>query len=335
MKKLILLILFFSISFVYAQPGSLSGTVTDAKTGEALPGVNILLEGTYYGAATDVNGSFRIGGISEGNYTVKVSFIGYKTMQYTGIAIEGNKTKQLNVKLEESVLTLGQDVIVVGDKPLVDVEETQSKKTISKEDIDASVVENISDIISQQAGVVKSDNAIHIRGGRSYENAFLLDGVSVQDPLAGTGFGLQLSANAIEEVEVITGGYNAEFGQATSGVVNVKTREGGDRYNGYLSYKRDNFGNKSSYHVFNTDVAEANLSGPEPLTTYLLPALGIQIPGQLYFFGSFYMGITDGITQGYYKKTANQVYSSIFGGKTYAPRAENSWFWLGKLTYKF
>ena len=53
----------------------------------------------------------------------------------------------------------------------------------------------------------------------------MLDGVSVQDPLAGTGFGLQLSANAIEEVEVITGGFNAEFGQATSGIVNVKTRE--------------------------------------------------------------------------------------------------------------
>jgi len=334
MKKLILFLLFSSVCIVYAQSGSLSGNVTDAKTGEALPGVNIILKGTYYGAATDVNGNYRIGGISSGNYTVEVSFIGYKTMQFTGIIIEGNKPKQLNIKLEESVLTLDQDVVVVGDKPLMDVEETQSKKSISKEEIENAVVENVNDIIAQQAGVVKSDNSIHIRGGRSYENAFLLDGVSVQDPLAGTGFGLQLSANAIEEVEVITGGYNAEFGQATSGVVNVKTREGGERYSGYLSYKRDNFGNKSSYHVFNTDVAEANLSGPEPITKYVLPALGVQLPGELFFFGSFYMGITDGITQGYNKATARQVYSSIYGGSRFAPRAENSWFWLGKLTYK-
>jgi outer membrane receptor protein involved in Fe transport len=333
MKKLILFIIFSSVCIIYAQSGSLSGNVTDAKTGETLPGVNIILKGTYYGAATDVNGNYRIGGISSGNYTVEVSFIGYKTMQFTGIAIEG-KAKQLNIKLEESVLTLDQDVVVVGDKPLMDVEETQSKKSISKEEIENAVVENVSDIIAQQAGVVKSDNSIHIRGGRSYENAFLLDGVSVQDPLAGTGFGLQLSANAIEEVEVITGGYNAEFGQATSGVVNVKTREGGERYSGYLSYKRDNFGNKSSYHVFNTDVAEANLSGPEPITKYVLPALGVQIPGELLFFGSFYMGITDGITQGFNKATARQVYSSIYGGSRFAPRSENSWFWLGKLTYK-
>ncbi len=115
---------------------------------------------------------------------------------------------------------------MVGEKPLMDVEETQSKKDISREDIENSIVENITDVVTQQAGVVKTDNTIHIRGGRSYENAFLLDGVNVQDPLSGTGFGLQLSANAIEEVEVITGGFNAEYGQATSGVVNVKTRKG-------------------------------------------------------------------------------------------------------------
>ena len=71
----------------------------------------------------------------------------------------------------------------------------------------------------------------------------LIDGVSVQDPLSGTGYGLQISANSLEEVEVITGGYNAEYGQATSGVVNVRTKEGKyNEVNFYLSYKRDNFG---------------------------------------------------------------------------------------------
>ncbi len=235
--------------------------------------------------------------------------------------------------MEETVLTMDQDVIVVGEKPLVDAEETQSVKSIGRDEIDVAVIENVKDLVTQQTGVIQSDNAIHIRGGRSYENAFLLDGVSVQDPLAGTGFGLQLSANAIEEVEVITGGFNAEYGQATSGVINVKTREGGDRYSGSVSYKRDNFGNLSSNNVFNFDVAEANLSGPEPITSYLLPALGIEIPGKLSFFSSFYMGISDGITQGYYKPTAKQLYSSTFRGTRFAPRAENSWFWLGKLTY--
>jgi outer membrane receptor protein involved in Fe transport len=334
---------YFSIIFLFAgiisvfgqQSGNLSGKIVDAKSGEGLPGVNIILKGTYYGAATDINGNFRINSISTGSYTVEISYIGYKTIQFTGIKIEANKTKELDVKLEESVLTLSQDIVIIGDKPLLDVEETQSKKTISKEEIENSIVENIGDVVVQQPGVIKSDNSIHIRGGRAYENAFLLDGVSVQDPLAGTGFGLQLSANAIEEVEVITGGYNAEFGQATSGVVNVRTREGGEQYHGYLSYKKDNFGNKSSNHVFNIDVLELNLSGPEPITSFIFPKLGFKIPGEVNFFGSFYAGLSDGITQGYFKPTANQLYSSTFGGSKFAPRGENSWFWLAKLTYKY
>ncbi len=336
MMKIIFTSIFLILSLsVFAQDnGNLAGTVTDAKTGEDLPGVNIIVKGTYYGAATDIDGNFRINNIASGSYTIEVSLIGYKTVQYTGFKILPNKTVHLDVKLEETVLTLGQDVVVVGDKPLLDVEETQSKRTVSKEEIENAIVENISDVVTQQAGVVKSDNSIHIRGGRAYENAFLLDGVSVQDPLAGTGFGLQLSANAIEEVEVITGGYNAEFGQATSGVVNVKTREGGENFKGYLSYKRDNFGNRDSYHVFNIDILEANLSGPEPITQKILPALGLKLPGEISFFGSFYMGLSDGITQGMYKATANQLYSSTFYGTAFAPRNENSWFWLGKLSYK-
>jgi outer membrane receptor protein involved in Fe transport len=217
----------------------------------------------------------------------------------------------------------------------MDVEETQSKRTLTKEDIDIAIVENITDLISQQTGVVKSDNEIHIRGGRTHENAFLLDGVSVQDPLAGTGFGLQLSANAIEEVEVITGGYNAEFGQATSGVVNVKTREGSNSYRGSFSYKTDNLASQTSYHVYNTDIIESNLSGPEPVTTFLLPALGLEIPGEVSFFGNFYAGLSDGITQGYVKATANQLHSSTFYDTKFAPRSENNWFWMAKLTYKY
>ena len=333
--KLLLSILILSFFSLYAQEtGTITGRITDKANNEGLPGVNIVLKGTYYGAATDFDGNFRIKSINPGTYNIEVSLIGYKTVKFGAINVERAKTIELNIELEESALTLGQEVIIVGTRPMLDAEETQSKRTISKEDIQAARFENISDIVVQQAGVVKSDNEIHIRGGRSNENAFLLDGVSVQDPLAGTGFGLQLSANAIEEVEVITGGYNAEFGQATSGVVNVRTKEGGDKYHGYLSYKNDNLFGKTSTHVFNTDIVEANVSGPEPISTYLLPNLGLKIPGEISLFGNFYMGITDGITQGYNKATARQVFSSIFNGSQFAPRSENSWFWLGKITYK-
>lgn len=336
MKKNLLIIFLFSIVSIFGQgTGKLTGKIVDAAKNEPLIGVNILLKGTYYGAATDINGKFTISNITPGSYTVTVSFIGFKTVEYTGYKIEADKTRELNVKLTESALTLDHDIVVVGSKPLLEVDETQSKTTISADDIKNAVVENISDVVSQQAGVVNSDNEIHIRGGRTYENAFLLNGVSVQDPLAGTGFGLQLSANAIEEVDVITGGYNAEYGQATSGVVNVKTKEGGDNYSGYIAYKRDNLGNPSSFHVFNSQIMEVDLGGPEPITSSILPALGINIPGKVTFFGNFYVGLSDGITQGYYKTKNERLYSSTFYGSKFAPTLSNNWYWLGKLTYKY
>ncbi|KAA0261502.1 MAG: PEGA domain-containing protein, partial [Chlorobiota bacterium] len=197
MRKLILLLLLLSVVTVYGQNGSIGGKITDKKTESGLPGVNVILKGTYYGAATDVDGNFLIRNVAPGSYTVEISFIGYKTVQFTGTKVTANNKTTIDVKLEETSLTLTQDVVIIGEKPLVDVEETQSKKTVSSEDIELAVVENVTDVIAQQAGVVSSDNSLHIRGGRSYENAFLLDGVSVQDPLAGTGFGLQLSANSL------------------------------------------------------------------------------------------------------------------------------------------
>jgi len=334
MRKIIFfLYMLVSIQLFAQGRGNLTGKIIEAGTNQPLPGVNIILLGTYFGDASDLDGTYRIENITEGTYNLQVSFIGYKTKQYTAINIISNRTIELNIEMESTSLTMEQEVIVIGEKPLLDIEETQSKTTISKEDIELAVVENINDLVSQTSGVIKDDNAIHIRGGRAYENAFLLDGVSVQDPLSGTGFGLQLSANAIEEVEIITGGFNAEFGQATSGIVNVRTREGRDFYSGSLSYKRDNLGNKASPYVFNYDVIEANLSGPEPITSFLLPAMGIEIPGTLSFFASFYLGMSDGITQGYFKPTATQLHSSTFSGPSFAPRAENSWFGLAKLTY--
>ena len=139
MKNIIYLLILLSVSnFNFAQSkGKLEGVITDRANNQPLPGVNILLKGTYYGSASDFDGKYRIENINPGIYTVEVSFIGYKTMQFTGINIDANRTLQLNIKLEETSLTIGQDVVVVGEKPLVDVEETQSKKSLSREDIES------------------------------------------------------------------------------------------------------------------------------------------------------------------------------------------------------
>ena len=327
--------------------GIVKGKVVDAKTKEPLPSVNITVKGTYYGSVSNIDGSFTIPGINPGTYNVEVSLLGYKSVQYTGFKINPGETSTLDVKMEETVLSLGQEVIIIGDKPLFNIEETQSSRTISSEDIKVAAVQTVKDVVAMQAGVVQSDNEIHIRGGRTYENSYLLDGISVQDALGGTGFGLQLSPGAIQEVEVITGGYNAEYGQATSGVVNITTKEGSTKYAGSLGYKRDHFGfNKNSISNTNSDIYELSLSGPEPITSYVIPSLGAAIPGKVSFFGTFYGNFADGYTRwveriiggkpvGYDAHVPNHLYSSLLNmNSAWAPRRSNSWSWLTKLTWK-
>ncbi|HTP12469.1 MAG TPA: carboxypeptidase-like regulatory domain-containing protein, partial [Bacteroidota bacterium] len=343
-----------------SSKGTIKGKVIDAKTKEGLPSVNITVKGTYYGTVTSIDGDFTITGINPSTYTVDVSLLGYKTSEFTGVTVAAGETYKLDVKMEETVLSLGQEVVIIGEKPMFDIEETQSTRSVNAEDIKIAAVQTVKDVVSMQTGVVQADNEIHIRGGRGYENAYLLDGISVQDPLGGTGFGLQLAPGAIQEAEVITGGYNAEYGQATSGIVNVTTKEGSTRYNGSLEYKRDHFGfNQDSRSNENTDIYEMSLSGPEPITQYLLPDLGIKVPGTVSFFGTFYGNFTDGYTRwvqdivsgvpvGWSVRAPNQLYSSLYmnSGANYnvfnpanfntwvAPRASNNWSWMGKLTWK-
>ncbi|MBN1448723.1 MAG: TonB-dependent receptor [Bacteroidetes bacterium] len=349
MRAIAVLLLFMTVVLsAHAQKATITGMITDARSGETLIGVNVLVKGTYYGAATDVNGRYTIREMNPGEYTIVVSLIGYKKIQQTGVEVKAGTTVKLNFEMEETILTMDEAVVIIGQKPLLDIEETASTRTVTAEDLEIAVIENVTDVVAQQTGVVKSDEGIHIRGGRAYENAFLLDGISVQDPLAGTGFGLQLSAASIEELEVITGGFNAEYGQATSGVVNVTTKEADEQYSVYLSHKRDNLGfNSDTRSSWNTDISEASLSGPEPISSFLLPALGVNLPGKLSFFGNLYAGFSDGFTRlttiirngrptGEYREiTADQLYSSTFGGTRFAPRQDNNWFWLGKVTWAF
>ena len=336
-----------ALSYSFAQNrGSIRGKVIDASNSEGLAGVNVLIKGTYYGATTDLDGKFEIKNVGDGEYTLEFRLLGYKEVEHTGVVVKDGEATTIDTKLEESALSLGQEVVIVGEKPMMDPAETQSTNTISAQNIKVSGVQEVKDVVSQQVGVVAADNEIHIRGGRSYENAYLLDGINIQDPLAGTGFGLQLSSNSLSEMEVITGGFNAEYGQATSGIINVKTKEGSDRYNLFVQYRTDNYGlDKNSPSDFNSDDYQANIGGPEPITKYLLPALGVNIPGEVTLFGSFAASFSDGQILWAQRYQDGQVVtfkidppsrlnSSIFYGTRFAPELSNDWYGLGKITYK-
>lgn len=332
MKKTILFLLVLGISqLALGQSqtrGRIQGKVIDQATQQPLPAVNVVIKGTYMGAATDLDGKYFIDKISPGQYDLEVSLIGYKIQLKTGVKVAAGQMQTINFELEESVLAFGQEIVVIGKKPLLEVDLTASEESFSANDIEQKIVENVDDIITQQAGVVKSDNEIHIRGGRADESLYIVDGISIKDPLSGYGSTLYINADAIKELKVITGGFNAEYGQAMSGIIDVVTKEGGDEYNGALTVKSDYLG-LDFYDNYNAQIVEFNFGGPEFITSKMLPAVGLNLPGRFSFFVSGYGNISDT-----YLIDADKLYPSRSGLDIFALREENDWHLLGKLAWK-
>jgi len=136
-----------SILDVYAQTkGQITGKITDEETKEPLPGVNVMIKGTYYGAATDLQGNYTIRSMNPGQYTMEISMIGYKKTQNTGVRVLADQTTKVDVELEVSVLAFGEEVVIIGERPLFDIEETASRRSISSSEIQAEVVESVQDI---------------------------------------------------------------------------------------------------------------------------------------------------------------------------------------------
>jgi outer membrane receptor protein involved in Fe transport len=332
MKNIIIffqIIIFLNIS-VQAQEienGKVAGTVIDRRTQEPLAGVNVQFKGTYMGAASDLEGQFFISDVSPGQYDVEVSIIGYKIYLKTGVEVGPGETKIIEVELEESILAFGEEIEVIGEKPLLEVDLTSSEESFTSSDIEHKIVESLDDIVAQQAGVVKTDGEIHIRGGRADESMYIIDGVSVKDPLSGYGNTVYVNPTAIKELKVVTGGFNAEYGQAMSGVIDVVTKDGGDRFSGSFRFTSDNLAG-SAFNSSNTQIVEFDLGGPELLINYVLPLFGIKLPGLLSFFVSGYGNISDT-----YLNRATQLYPSRSNLDVFALRQENDWHMLGKLTW--
>ncbi len=302
---------------VFAQ-GRIVGTVTD-DAGEPLTGVNVIISGTAKGTATDINGRYRIDDLRAGSYNVQFSYIGFETKLFTDIRVQNNQATTLDVTLAEAVLSTSDEVVVVGTRPLVDVEGAQSQTAISREQIEAAPVRTVQGVIANQAGIVSDPTGLYIRGGRANETGFVVDGVSAKDPLSGTGFGLDLGSNAFSEVEVTTGGVGADVGDVTSGVVRVQTQDGGDTFSGSFAHKRDHLGFNSDWSSnFREELYEMSLGGPI-------------VKGKLRFFASGQAQLEDGFT----RETSNpdQLRSSLLDGTFWMPRAANRWSGLGKLTY--
>ena len=297
--------------------GAIAGTITDQESGETLIGATILVIGTTRGAATDIDGQFRVADLRAGDYNVRISYIGYQTLEFTGITVVNGETTTLDVQMSAATrLGDGEDIVVVGERPLIDVEQAQSAYFVSEEEINSRPVRDVQDVVSNQAGVFQDPSGLYIRGGRATETGYVVDGVNAKDPLAGTGFGLDLGANSLGEVEVNTTGADASVGESTSGVVSVRTKEGSDSFEAALALQGDGFGDSNLPTSFNEQNLELSLAGPV-------------IPERLRFFVAGQANFADGF-QGF---EPDQLESSVVENDFWAPRRGNRWNGLGKLVF--
>ncbi len=216
--------------------GKISGTIKDASTNEPLPGCNIVIEGTDLGAASNVDGQFIILNIPPGNYTVRASIIGYKDYVINNVRIIADFTTQLEYLMESQILEINEEVVVTAERELIRKDETSKVAIVSSEEILNMPVQTVQDILTTKAGfTTDADGDLHVRGGRTGELAFMVDGVKLEDPLYGE-YSESFNKDAVNEMVIISGTFNAEYGDAMSGIVNIVTKDGSEAFHGRLEY---------------------------------------------------------------------------------------------------
>ncbi|RKZ05057.1 hypothetical protein DRQ21_00870 [Candidatus Fermentibacteria bacterium] len=311
------LLLFVSLAANAGTTGKIAGRVTDAD-GNPLIGATVMIIGTSFGAMTDPNGEYFIINLQPGTYDLQASMVGMGKQTAEGASVIVDMTTRMDFVLNPEAV--GSTVITVTDqRGMILRGVTSSVSVVSRDEIRTMPVAGITDVVNQQAGAVDR-GGLHMRGGRGGEVAYVVDGVSQTDP-NGNASDQTLPLSAVAETSVISGGFGAEYGNAQSGIINVVTREGGARYTGSLGmngndfdalgisdgwawgYPGQWFGGRhfngedgSPLQEFGGDKiadfsearlsAEASLGGPEPITQYLLPALGLDVGADVRVFGA-------------------------------------------------
>lgn len=226
----VLTVLLLAPTVIFAAiTGKISGKVVDQDTGEPLPGVNVMLVGTMMGAATDINGIYIMLNIPVGTYTVRATYIGYKTVDISNIRVHQDLTAEVNFELPGTVLE-GETVSIVAERPIINKNVTNTVKTLEADDLKNIPMRGMETVMNLSSAVVTVDDRQHVRGGRAEENVTYVDGVMTSLIRDGTTNALSVINNAIEEANFHAGGFNAEYGFANSGVLLTTTKSGGSDY---------------------------------------------------------------------------------------------------------
>lgn len=237
MKKLLyfcLIMTFTMSSFVFAGiTGKISGVVKDAGSGEPLPGVNIVLTGTNQGAATDMDGNYFIINVRPGTYSVEASMIGYEKVIQTDVKVSSDHTTPLDFNLRETAVE-GTEITVVAEREVVKKDVSSAQIVSDVEQVEAvPLVKDIEQYINMQAGI---ENDL-IRGGGLDQTQFMIDGLVVVDNRTNRPL-MSVNLSTMQEISIIKGGFNAEYGNVRSGLINVVTKDPDPaRYHGSIDFR--------------------------------------------------------------------------------------------------
>jgi hypothetical protein len=252
------LLILVSTSILFAgTTGKIAGVITEATTGAPLISANVFLKGTTMGVATDLDGNYAIINIPPGVYTVVVSIIGFQQMEFDNVRVSSDLTTRINAAMQTKIEEM-ETIVITENRELVIRDMTASLATTSAEQIRDLPVQQISEVLRLNAGIIESDGRLHIRGGRPGEVAYWVDGISATDMYDGR-IGVTVENSSVQELQVISGTFNAEYGQAMSGIVNIVTKEGGKKYSGQVKlYAGDYWSYDKKFSLYKNLATEAN-----------------------------------------------------------------------------
>lgn len=253
--------------------GKISGKIVDQETGESLPGANVVLEGTNQGAAADIEGNFLILNVTPGTYSLRVQMMGYTPVVVTDVRVFSDRTRRVEIEMSITVIE-GQEVTIVAGREVVEFDRTNTASYVGQEEIEAMPVQSLSQVIQLQAGVITdAGGGLHFRGGRSREVAYMIDGIPVTNSFNQSGgSNVDVENNMVKELQVITGTFNAEYGSAQSGVVNVVTKVPENNFHftldamtgGYYAPNKPQYIGLDTFDPLNGQDIRFSISGPIP-----------------------------------------------------------------------
>ncbi|MDX1667618.1 MAG: TonB-dependent receptor, partial [Saprospiraceae bacterium] len=270
----ILLSLFLLVfaSEVYTQT-TLSGKVTDEETGEPISFGNVALYRNgilITGDVTDVDGNYSLSSLDPGTYELLVSYTGYQPRRITGVQLLAGKATRLDVEISTGGGVILDEVVVVDYKvPLIEQDNTTSGAVITGDQIKNLPTRNINALAALTAGMASADegDALNVRGSRSNATDYYVDGIRV--------FGNLIPESEIDQLQVITGGVEAQYGDVTGGIISITTKGPSSQFTGGIELESSQF-----LDPYNNSLIGFNLSGPIWKRPTGQPILGFRIAGR-------------------------------------------------------